>query len=73
MSESTQDELLKSIEELTNYHARLKKEVINISQKLRMSPKKIDSIINSHHELTKIKEILTYLESKQKNNSDTIN
>ena len=51
MSDPTQEELKESIKQLRDYRDRLKTEVVSISQKLKMSPKKITSIINSHKEL----------------------
>ena len=67
MKSSTEEELAKSIEELTEYKNRLEKEVLTISNKLKMPQKKINSIINSHVELNQIKTILSKL-NKQKEN-----
>ena len=63
----TEEELEESIKELTEYKNRLEKEVITISNKLKMPQRKVDSIINSHEELKKIKIILSKL-NKQKDN-----
>ena len=65
MSSPTEEELEESIKELTEYKNRLEKEVITISNKLKMPQRKVDSIINSHEELNKIKIILSKL-NKQK-------
>ncbi len=67
MQSPTEEELAKSIKELTDYKNRLEKEVITISNKLKMPQKEINSIINSHSELSKIKTILSKL-NKQKEN-----
>jgi len=70
MSSPTVEELEESIKELTEYKNRLEKEVITISNKLKMPQRKVDSIINSHEELNKIKIILSKL-NKQKENLDS--
>ena len=67
MQNPTEEELKESIKELTEYKNRLEKEVVTISNKLKMPQKKIDSIINSHSELNQIKIILSKL-NKQKEN-----
>ena len=67
MLSPTEEELKESIKELTEYKNRLEKEVVTISNKLKMPQKKIDSIINSHSELNQIKIILSKL-NKQKEN-----
>ena len=67
MQSPTEEELEESIKELTEFKNRLEKEVVTISNKLKMPQKKIDSIINSHSELNQIKIILSKL-SKQKKN-----
>ncbi len=66
MARPKEDELEESIQELSEYKDRLEKEVVTISQKLKMPQKKIKSIINSHQELNQIKVILSKLE-EQKN------
>ena len=68
MQSPTQEELEESIKELTEYKNRLEKEVVTISNKLKMPQEKINSIIKSHSELNQIKIILSKL-NKQK---DTI-
>ena len=65
MSQPTAIELEKSIEELTLYRERLKEEVINISQKLRMSPKKVDLTLAEHPELKKVEKVLAQLKAQQ--------
>ena len=67
MQSPTEEELEESIKELTEYKNRLEKEVVTISNKLKMPKKKINAIINSHSELNQIKIILSKL-NKQKNN-----
>ena len=67
MQSPTEEELEESIKELTEYKNRLEKEVLTISNKLKMPPKKINSIINSNSELNQIKIILSKL-NKQKAN-----
>ena len=65
MQSPTEEELEESIKELTEYKNRLEKEVITISNKLKMPQKKINAMINSHSELNQIKIILSKL-NKQK-------
>ena len=70
MESPTEEELEESIKELTEYKNRLEKEVVTISNKLKMPQEKINSIINSHSELNQIKIILSKL-NKQKENLDS--
>ena len=70
MQSPTEEELEESIKELTEYKNRLEKEVVTISNKLKMPQEKINSIINSHSELNQIKIILSKL-NKQKENLDS--
>ena len=65
MKSPTEEELEESIKELTEYKNRLEKEVVTISNKLKMPQKKINLIIKSHSELNQIKIILSKL-NKQK-------
>ena len=65
MQSPKEEELEESIKELTEYKNRLEKEVVTISNKLKMPQEKITSIIKSHSELNQIKIILTKL-NKQK-------
>ena len=67
MQSPTEEELEESIKELTEYKNRLKKEVVTISNNLKMPQKKINAIIKSHSELNQIKIILSKL-NKQKEN-----
>ncbi len=67
MQRPTEEELEESIKELTEYKNRLEKEVLTISNKLKMPQKKINAIIKSHSELNQIKIILSKL-NKQKEN-----
>ena len=67
MQSPTEEELEESIKELIEYKNRLEKEVVTISNKLKMPQQKINSIINSHQELNQIKIILSKL-NKQKQN-----
>ena len=70
MHSPTVEELDESIQELSEYKIRLEKEVVAISNKLKMPKKKINSIIESHSELNQIKMILSKL-CKQKANIAT--
>ena len=67
MQSPTEEELEESIKELTEYKNRLEKEVVTISNKLKMPQEKINEIIKSHSELNQIKIILSKL-NKQKEN-----
>ena len=67
MQSPTEEELEESIKELTEYKNRLEKEVVSISNKLKMPQKRLNSIIKSHSELNQIKIILSKL-NKQKEN-----
>ena len=67
MKSTTEEEFEESIKELSEYKNRLEKEIVTISQKLKMPQRKINSIINSHRELNKVKTILSKL-YKQKEN-----
>ncbi len=67
MRSPTEEELEESIKALTEYKNRLEKEVVTISNKLKMPQKKINTIIDSHSELNQIKIILSKL-NKQKDN-----
>ncbi len=67
MQSPTEEELEESIKQLTDYKNRLEKELTTISNKLKMPQKKLNSLINSHSELNKIKTILSKL-NKQKEN-----
>ena len=70
MKSPTEEEFEESIKELSEYKNRLEKEVVSISNKLKMPQKKLSSIINSHSELNQIKIILSKL-NKQKENLDS--
>ena len=67
MQSPTKEELEESIKELTEYKNRLEKEVVSISNKLKMPQKKINAIIKSHSELNQIKIILYKLNKQKKN------
>ena len=67
MQSPTEEELEESIKELTEYKNRLEKEVVTISNKLKMPQERINSILNSHSELNQVKMILSKI-NKQKNN-----
>ena len=67
MQSPTEEELEESIKELTEYKNRLEKEVLTISNKLKMPQKKINAIIKSHSELNQIKIILSKLNKQKKN------
>ncbi len=70
MQSPTEEELEESINELTEYKNRLEKEVVSISNKLKMPQEKINSIIKAHSELNQIKIILSKL-NKQKEDLDS--
>ena len=63
----TEEELEESIKELTEYKNRLEKEVVTISNKLKMPQEKINAIIKSHSELNQINIILSKLNKQKKN------
>ena len=67
MQSPTEEELEESIKELTEYKNRLEKEVVTISNKLKMPQSKINAIIKSHSELNQIKIILSKLNKQKKN------
>ena len=69
MQSPTEEELEESIKELTEYKNRLEKEVVTISNKLKMPQERINAIIKSHSELNQIKIILSKL-NKQKKKCD---
>tara|TARA_Y100001968_G_scaffold170546_1_gene156026 strand:+ start:316 stop:540 length:225 start_codon:yes stop_codon:yes gene_type:complete len=73
MKSPTEEEFKESIQELSEYRNRLKKEVENISQKLKIPREKIKSIVNSHEELNQIKIILSKLNKQQESISQNIN
>ena len=72
MQSPTEEELAESIKELTEYKNRLEKEVITISNKLKMPKEKINAIIKSHTELNQIKIILSKLNKQKKNMSSSL-
>ena len=72
MQRPTEAELEESMKELTEYKNRLEKEVLAISNKLKMPKKKINSIINSHSELNQIKIILSKLNKQKENISSSL-
>tara|TARA_Y100001968_G_C19060204_1_gene573410 strand:- start:303 stop:527 length:225 start_codon:yes stop_codon:yes gene_type:complete len=67
MSDPTEEELQESIKQLSDYKNRLEKEVTTVSRKLKMSPEKINTVINSNKELIQIKSILSKLKSQKEN------
>ena len=67
MQHPTEEEFKESIKELSEYKIRLEKEVVSISQKLKMPHEKIKSIIKSHKEINEINQIISNL-NKQKEN-----
>ena len=67
MQSPTEEELEESIKELTEYKNRLEKEVVTISNKLKMPQKKINAIIKSHSEINQINIILSKLDKQKKN------
>ena len=66
-------ELNDSIEELQTYRKRLREEIINMSQKLRISQSKIEVELNENNELNNIDKLLKHLvrqRDKQLNEND---
>ncbi len=61
MSDPTKSELNESIELLSAYSDRLKKEVTSIAQKLQLPPNRLKAILEEHSELKSIKELLVKL------------
>ena len=72
MQSPTEGDLEESIKELTEYKDRLEKEVLTISNKLKMPQKKINAIINSHSELNQIKKILFKLNNQKDNTASSL-
>ena len=72
MRSPTEEQLEESIKELSEYKNRLEKEVITISNKLKMPQQKINSIINSHSELNQIKIILSKLNKQKRDISSSL-
>ena len=72
MQSPTEEELEESIKELSEYKNRLEKEVLSISQKLKMPNTKIKSIINFHQELNQIKIILSKLHKQKENTTKNL-
>ena len=72
MQSPTEEELEESIKELTAYKNRLEKEVVTISNKLKMPQRKINAIIKSHSELNQIKIILSKLNKQKENVSSSL-
>ncbi len=66
MLEPSSKELDESIEELTSYLNRLKKEVTTMSQKLRLPSNEINSILSSHKEINQIEKIIQKLSNQKK-------
>ena len=66
MLEPSSKELDESIEELTSYLNRLKKEVKTMSQKLRLPSNEINSILRSHKEINQIEKIIQKLSNQKK-------
>ena len=67
MQRPKEEEFEESIRELSEYKNRLEKEVTTISEKLKMPPRKIKYIMDSHKELINIKIILSKLNKQKKN------
>ena len=67
MGKATKEEFKESINQLSEYKDRLEREVVTISQKLKMPQEKINSIINSHQEINQIKKILLTLKKQKEN------
>ena len=61
MANSNLNELNESIELLSCYRDRLKKEVITISNKLQIPQDKINSTLKKHSELTEVNQAISQL------------
>ena len=72
MPNPTEEELKESIKQLSEYKDRLEKEVVTISQKLKMPYSKINSIVASHKELHQVESILTKLHTQKENIASNI-
>ena len=59
--EPTKEELNESIDALKSYRDRLRKELISISQKLRMPQKKIELTLKGNSELQDVEKALAKL------------
>ena len=59
--QASSKELNDSIEELQTYRKRLREEIINMSQKLRISQSKIEVELNENNELNNIDKLLKHL------------
>ncbi len=65
----TNQELNESINDLNNYKDRLRSEIINISQKLKMSQAKINASLEENPELKNLEDTIKSLTEKiNKNN-----
>ncbi len=64
----TNQELSDSIIELKNYRDRLRTEIINISQKLRMSKSKIEESLIQNDELKTLETSIKTLNEQLNNN-----
>ncbi len=73
MPSPTEEEFEESIKELSEYKNRLEKEVVTISQKIKMPKEKINSILNSHQELNQINTILSKLKKQKENINSKLN
>ncbi len=65
--QASSKELNDSIEELQTYRKRLREEIINMSQKLRISQSKIEVELNDNSELKSIDKLLENLVRKRDN------
>ncbi len=65
MEEATLDDLDKSIQEISAYRDRLKKELIANARKLQMPNNQINSSLETNAELTKLEEIISHLKTSQ--------
>ncbi len=64
----TKKELNDSIDELRSYKDRLRSEIINISQKLRMSKVKIETTLRDNSELNEIEDVINQLTIQKNSN-----
>ena len=67
MQKTSLEEIEESIDLLTSYRNRLKNEITNISQKLRIPSKKIEMSLKENPELREIDETLKQLKQQINN------
>ena len=69
--EPTQADLQDAYTSLSKYRDRLRDELLNISKKLRFSPKGMEKTLENHNELRQVEEILVRLKKQLISNSNS--